>query len=311
MLDVLRDGDNVMIGVRWPTGHELTAVVYIDHNVGTLVRDAFVVPAGGDETLAHYRRLSRDEESTQFAPIDPADAYARISEAIATAEITMPPFESETWPSCRSAIEWVVRELPEGGKSYERPEWSEAQRRELARAFFASEYGVPLTALRENHELLDSMLWFGADHGPGDPLRWSPTAVEILLIDWFPRKIVAPADHLAGMPNVLRALIRYAHAVRKVPARLTRGDARRGGWLRTGVPSTHPFATPAGRARDRRRGVASVQWRRGRSLVGRDDARPPRGGGRRSRRARPTRSRAHGPTSRSTGPTSARTSCRG
>ena len=35
MSHVLRDGDNVMVGVRFRTGDELTAVVYIDHNLGT------------------------------------------------------------------------------------------------------------------------------------------------------------------------------------------------------------------------------------------------------------------------------------
>ena len=39
--------------------------------------------------------------------------------------------------------------------------------------------------------MLSSLLWFGSGYGPGDPLRWSPTAVEILMLDWIPRKILA------------------------------------------------------------------------------------------------------------------------
>ena len=44
MVHVLGDGDNVNLAVRFAGGAELTAVVYIDHNMGTLVKDAFVVP---------------------------------------------------------------------------------------------------------------------------------------------------------------------------------------------------------------------------------------------------------------------------
>lgn len=44
MSHVLGDGDNIMLGVRLPGGHELTCVIYIDHNLGTPVKDAFVVP---------------------------------------------------------------------------------------------------------------------------------------------------------------------------------------------------------------------------------------------------------------------------
>ena len=46
---------------------------------------------------------------------------------------------------------------------------------------------------------------------PVTPLRWSPVKVEILLDDWIPRKIVAPADYLAKAPELLRAFVRFAH----------------------------------------------------------------------------------------------------
>ena len=44
LVHVLGDGDNVMVGVTLPDGHELSVVVYIDHNLGTVVKDAFAVP---------------------------------------------------------------------------------------------------------------------------------------------------------------------------------------------------------------------------------------------------------------------------
>ena len=55
MSHVLGDGDNIMLGARLPGGHELTCLVYIDHNLGTLVKDAFVVP----ESIATWWPNSR------------------------------------------------------------------------------------------------------------------------------------------------------------------------------------------------------------------------------------------------------------
>ena len=69
--------------------------------------------------------------------------------------------------------------------------------------------------------LIDSLVWFGADYGPGDPLRWSPVSVEIVLVDWFPRKVVDDVERLARLPDVLRAFIRYCHAERGIREALT------------------------------------------------------------------------------------------
>jgi hypothetical protein len=101
-----------------------------------------------------------------------------------------------------------------------RPEWSAAAKRELADRFLASDFGSAMDD--EDHRgLLGNLLWFGTDYGPGDPLRWSPVAVEILMIDWIPRKIIAPAELLAKAPDLLRAFIRFGHAERGIRADLT------------------------------------------------------------------------------------------
>ena len=66
------------------------------------------------------------------------------------------------------------------------------------------------------------MIWFGVDYGPGDPLRWSPVAVEIILVNWIPRKIVADAVYLSKAPELLRAFVRFCHAERGIRTELTR-----------------------------------------------------------------------------------------
>ena len=220
MVHVLGDGDNVSLAVRFAGGTELTVVVYIDHNMGTLVKDAFVVP----ESLAGleaFMRQKADDPDTVWRDLDLADARARITDAIELAAMTVPPFETDTWPVCRPIVEWLARRMPAGGTGYQRPEWSEPDQQRLADRFFASPFGAPLDDA-DHRGLLESVIWFGADYGPGDPLRWSPVAVEIILVDWVPRKIVADAAYLSKLPDLLRAFVRFCHAERGIRAELTR-----------------------------------------------------------------------------------------
>ncbi len=215
---VLGDGENVLLGARLP-GCELTAAIYIDHNLGTVVKDAFPAPGPIGE-VARRMREARDDPDITFRDIGLADARARVAEAIEVGAMTFPPFETETWPASRPLIEWLLRLLPEGGTGYVRPTWSDAAKKKLAKRFFGSEFGKPFDDA-DHRDLLDQLLWFGTDYGPGDPLRWSPVAVEILLADWIPRKLVASPGYLSKAPALLRAFIRFCHAEREIRPALT------------------------------------------------------------------------------------------
>ncbi len=215
---VLRDGDSMLLGARLPA-HELTVVIYIDHNLGTVVKDAFPAPGPVSE-VAKRMREAADDPDVRLGEISLADARARVTEAIEVGAIMFPPFETETWPASRPLTEWLLRLLPEGGTGYVRPTWSEAAKNKLADRFFGSEFGKPLDDA-DHRDLLDQFLWFGTDYGPGDPLRWSPVAVEIVLADWIPRKIVARPGYLSKAPTLLRAFIRFCHAERKIRPALT------------------------------------------------------------------------------------------
>ena len=216
---VLGDGDSYLLGVTMPSGRGLAALVYVDHNLGTVVKDAFVMVeplAAVAETMA--ARVSDPDQTLTLA--DPASVRAVAEEAIERGAMTYPPLESDTWPMCRPLVEWMLRLLPAGGSVPERPDWPEARIAALVDDFFASPFGVGLDD-RDRRGLLESVLWFGTDYGPGDPLRWSEVSVEILLLDWVPRKIVAESAYLAQLPQLLRAFIRYAHHQRGIRRRLT------------------------------------------------------------------------------------------
>jgi hypothetical protein len=219
MRHALGDGENIAVGVRLPGGRELCAAVYIDHNLGTLVADAYVVPGRLPELL-DLMRTDADDPDTTLTDLDPADARARITEALELSAITYPPIETDTWPACRPVVEWAIGLLPGGGTGYRRSEWTDEEKQALADRFFASPFGAGLDDA-DHHGLLESLLWFGSDYGPGDALRWSPVAVEILLADWIPRKVVADVPYLAQAPDLLRAFIRFSHAERGIRGKLT------------------------------------------------------------------------------------------
>ncbi len=219
MSHVLGDGDNIMLAMDLPGGREVTCTVYIDHNLGTLVKDAFTISEPFATVLAKYQELNDDPDTT-WEDIDLADARARIEAAIDLAAITWPPFETESWPACRALIEWLIRDLPDGGSTWAEQQWDSEALDHLSAEFFQSESGSRLDDA-DRRGLLESLLWFATDYSTGDPLRWSLVKVELLLTDWLPRKVLAPAEYLALAPELLRAFIAFAHGKAGIRADLT------------------------------------------------------------------------------------------
>lgn len=121
---------------------------------------------------------------------------------------------------CRPLVEWMVRMLPAGGEAPEPKEWTEEETAAVATEFFVSPFGAAFDD-EEHRSLLESVLWFGTGYATGDPWRWSPVTVEMLLADWFPRKVIAEPAYLAKLPELVRAYIRYCHDRNDIRADLT------------------------------------------------------------------------------------------
>lgn len=216
---VLKDGDDYVFGMRLPTGEELSALVYVDTNLGTVVKDAFVVPESVDSMVTRLGSLLTDPDQS-LTEMDSAGGRAEVEQAISSAEMLWPPLESDSWPMCRPLVEWMLGHFPEGGQVGGLAEWSDEQIAAIADDFFASPFGRQLDH-DDERGLMDSILWFATSYAGSDPYRWSTVRVEVLLADWFPRKIVAPTACLAKMPTVLRAYVRYCHDRQGIRAALT------------------------------------------------------------------------------------------
>jgi hypothetical protein len=208
MRHVQRDGEDYWLDVRLPDGFSATAMVYVDNNMGGVVKDGFLTERPIDQVFDVIRQET--DEDTALQDVDAADARAVVEQAIHFGSIMVPPLETETWPLCRPLVEWLVRMLPEGGSVPEPPDWDDEKLDAIADLFLASRFGQGFDEATYG-ELLNHLLWLGAEYDVGDPLRWTPVNIEMVLVDRAPRKVVLPTRTLALLPDLMRAFVRYAH----------------------------------------------------------------------------------------------------
>src|SRR5688500_10691611 len=71
---VQRDGEDYLLDVRLPDGFLLTALVYVDNNVGGLVKDAFLIAEPVSAVTDKMREIA--DPDTTLEPVDQADARA-------------------------------------------------------------------------------------------------------------------------------------------------------------------------------------------------------------------------------------------
>ena len=219
----LDDGDDIVLGVRWPGVGELTLLCYVDHNLGTVVKDAFLAHAPVTKIVAELRDLSADTAGIEFSELGLADARAKLDQAVAQGRRLTPEPTSETWPMCRPVLEKLLGAMPSGGEGYAVTESSDAQRARVLADFLDSPHAVGLDRRPGSEEASRADVAFlcAATAGHRDPLHWSPVTVEFALTHWFVHGVEAGPDDLRGLPETLRRVIPYAHEVRHVPSSLT------------------------------------------------------------------------------------------
>lgn len=215
-MDPAGAGCNVAVGVGLPSGHDLTAVCFIDFDLGSAMTDAFVLDVSTQEYAAVWRQLGADASQD---PIGLADARTRIEAGISINDHTLPPYESESWPQSRALIEWVLRMLPAGGEDFTRVELTRDQEEAVVEDFLQSSWA---DSFRDDPDTgwLTSIL-IGYHQGHNDPLLWSGKAVELFLCSYAPHKIMSNRATLIKLPDLMRAFISYAHQVRKVASGVT------------------------------------------------------------------------------------------
>lgn len=203
----------ILVGTTLPDGAPLTATVFIDRDGGNTVDDAFVAA----ETLADALAAGTkgvDPAEYPVTEVSPADARERIRTAIAADLALEPQLVTESWPACRPLLAWILHALPEGGSGYPRAAEDAALDDDLVAAVEARVPGSAdaarlLIALNRAHS------------GGGDPLRWSDTFAEDLLLELLPDAVADDGADPEALLGALPALVEEAHARSAVDERLT------------------------------------------------------------------------------------------
>jgi hypothetical protein len=179
-------------------GYSVAALV--DHSLGGLAKDLFVAEPA-------KLRLSWSEGTAM--PIRELSEQKYVDLICDALEVnTSMDYRPEATdePDVRAFLEARLRDLPRP-RPLPTAEFGESARRRLEREFARSAAG---RALADYSGLAHDFIAYAADYGSGDPLRWSPTVVELCMLDWFPRKVTLDDDAATRVPDALRAWVRFA-----------------------------------------------------------------------------------------------------
>ena len=212
------DGVSVMVEFAGPGYEPHTFGVYIDHNLGGLVKDSFL--AGPlSEVRAQLNGTAPNGVGLSICDLDLAEARARVEAALYMLDHTYdPPVGADVRPM-RALIDARMRLLPDG---FELPDDDEEvtpeERESLLDEFLSSPEGQRWRSDEDAEEVAELAIDFGAGYNHGGPLRWSPVVVEIFMTSWLARKVTRDPEFFARVPDVLRDWVRYAGRRKGIPA---------------------------------------------------------------------------------------------
>jgi hypothetical protein len=206
--------DGVSVIVEFSGSHTLG--IYVDHNLGGLVKDVFLAGPLA-EVRAEFAR--HGEPGIELRALDFAEARARVEAALYMLDHTLDPPVSEDVHVLRALVEARLRLLPAGfALPDDYAEFTPDEREALLADFLDAPEGARWRGDGEAEDIAATAIDFGADYNHGGPLRWSPVVVELFLTDWLPRKISADTAYFERVPEVLADWVRYAGRQRGVQA---------------------------------------------------------------------------------------------
>ncbi|MBV9193314.1 MAG: hypothetical protein JO168_04150 [Solirubrobacterales bacterium] len=211
------DGVTVFIEFAAAAAESHSIAVYIDHNLGGLVKDVFVAGPLAD-LRGELRSHAGNHVGLGFRELDLSEARARVEAALYMLDHTYDPPIDDDVRSLRALVEARLRLLPTG---FELPdpyvELSSDERDRLLGGFLASPEGKRWRGDEDAEDAVSTAIDFGADYNHGGPLRWSPVVVEIFMTGWLPRKVAREPAFFTRVAEVLPDWVRYAGRLREVP----------------------------------------------------------------------------------------------
>jgi hypothetical protein len=187
---------------RYPgrPAHALTALY--DENLGAIVKDAGVGTVAGDA-----RGRAAEDPDTEVEDIEAGALAGAVRAAIASGDMYLDNDWTPEFKELRALLLERMRALPAVVPPGTVPP-DDAAREVLVDEFLATPDSPPDDDV--TRAILDHCLTARCDFGDGDPLRWSPTVVEMFLLDFLPRKAAMDTAQIRAMPDVLRRWVAFA-----------------------------------------------------------------------------------------------------
>lgn len=210
------DGVNVMVEFAGPGTRTHTLGIYIDHNLGGLVKDAFL--AGPlSQVRRTLRRHAPNDLGLAFRKLDLGEARARVEDALDILDRTLDPPVNDDVRSLRALIDARLAGLPTAkpmADDFE--ELDPAARERLLTDFLDAPEGRRWSGVEAAEAVTATAIDFGCDYNHGGPLRWSPVVVEIFMTSWLARKVMGEPEFYRCLPEALADWVRYAGRRREV-----------------------------------------------------------------------------------------------
>ncbi|MEV6890746.1 hypothetical protein [Kribbella sp. NPDC051137] len=201
--DITGDGLSVVLDYD-DEQHPHTVVVFIDNNLGAIIKDVFVGPPV-DRVLEAYQRGGRVTIRTVRPPIAAGIILQALGE---TRDFDDPPV-SEDFEFFTGLLVNRLTQMPERPvRPPMRPLLAPRQREQLVEEFLESRFagGLPDDA----PDIVRLWIDHAVDHTVGGPLRVSGVLVELFLAHWLPRKVLADSTYFDAVPAVVKAWLEFA-----------------------------------------------------------------------------------------------------
>jgi hypothetical protein len=216
--EAFEDGVSVMIEFEGCDRKPYTLGIYIDHNMGGLVKDVFLV-GPLSKVRPKLSVIASNGVRLAVRDLDLAEARARVVAALDILDHTFqPPVDGDVF-RLRALIDARIDLLPDGFTlDDEYVETSQAERERMVEAFLESPHGQRWRGDEDAQDVVATAIEFGADYNFGGPLRWSAVVVEIFMTGWLARKVIRERSFFEHVPEVLPDWVAFAGSRRGVPA---------------------------------------------------------------------------------------------
>ncbi|MGW5366418.1 hypothetical protein [Actinopolymorpha pittospori] len=184
-------------GLRVTVNHTLAGMatdVRVEPDV-TEALDAMLEAAGSDSG----RLLTRSE---------PASVHTMLEEAFGVTPQAEDPPVTVGYQNLRPFAIARIRALPPGSPSPEPPAWSEKARSNVVSEFLSAPEAAGLPAAAAE-AIAAELVSYGVENDRGQPLRVSPTKLQVVLLGWLPRTGLLARSHGDHVPEVIPAWVRY------------------------------------------------------------------------------------------------------